>query len=236
MGLSVSTRGIVLTALCAALYAAVGYLLWLGAQGPGGIMFWPAVIVPAVFSIVFSPWIGGAGAAIGIFIADVTYHHVNPLQSLIVGVPANFLGFYILGYVARRAGDTKTCRILAIAIQFVPLLILVVGYLLNYVDTTTFVIYFVTALIVTIAIPIQSIRKVYVPANQLLAYALGLLVGALYIGLTLWPIQKLLNIATLPSFAPAFFGYFLWVYYTEIPFLNLVTPYIVKAIEKRYGG
>ena len=39
----------------------------------------------------------GLGAAIGVFLADVIYGHHNALLSLLVGVPSNFGGFFIVG-------------------------------------------------------------------------------------------------------------------------------------------
>ncbi|MCD6236123.1 MAG: hypothetical protein J7J94_03950, partial [Thaumarchaeota archaeon] len=90
-----------LIAVNAALYAAFGYLTYLGLFAPvfGTVRFWPAVIIPAVFSVLFSPRIGGVGAAVGIFISDMLIHG-NPLLSLTVGVPSNFIGFYLIGFLA----------------------------------------------------------------------------------------------------------------------------------------
>ena len=65
------TLKISLITLNAALYASVGYLTYLGLFTPifGTVRFWPAVVVPALFSILFSPWIGGIGA--------VSYTHLT---------------------------------------------------------------------------------------------------------------------------------------------------------------
>ena len=90
-------------AINAALYATLGYMTYLGLFTPviGVVRFWPAVIVPGFFSVVYGPLVGGIGAAIGIFISDLLIHG-NALLSLTVGVPANFLGFYTLGALARK--------------------------------------------------------------------------------------------------------------------------------------
>ena len=58
---------IILTAVNASLYTAVGCLTYLGIV-VFGVRFWPAVVVPAVFSVLFGPFVGGVGAAIGIFL------------------------------------------------------------------------------------------------------------------------------------------------------------------------
>jgi len=90
------------TALCAALYAvcsfATAYI-----QSPWGMgQFRPAVIVPAFFAIVFGPWVGGIGAAVGTLICDSIKHGTLYMGSLIAAVPGNFVGFYLLGYVAKK--------------------------------------------------------------------------------------------------------------------------------------
>lgn len=91
-------RNLTLSAMGGALYAAVGYLSWLGLNFYG-VRFWPAVVVPAVFACLYGGLVGGLSAAIGIFISDMVTHG-NALLSLTVGVPSNFLGFYTIGWLA----------------------------------------------------------------------------------------------------------------------------------------
>ena len=88
-------RELTLSAMGGALYALVGYLSWLGLTFYG-VRFWPAVVVPAVFACLYGGWVGGLSAAIGIFISDMATHG-NALLSLTVGVPSNFVGFYVIG-------------------------------------------------------------------------------------------------------------------------------------------
>ena len=93
-----------MTSLNAALYATIGYLTFLGIFAPiiGVVRFWGiAVVVPAVFAALFGPLVGGIGAAIGIFMSDMIIHG-NALLSLTVGVPANFVMFYLIGYISRK--------------------------------------------------------------------------------------------------------------------------------------
>ncbi|GAG59070.1 unnamed protein product [marine sediment metagenome] len=66
--------------ICAAVYAVVGRLTDFGLN-VGGVAFWPAALIPAVFAVLFGPWTGGIGAAIGIFIRDMIFHG-DPLLSL----------------------------------------------------------------------------------------------------------------------------------------------------------
>lgn len=95
-----SSLKIALTIVNMSLYAVVGLLTYFGIT-VGGIKFWPAVIVPASFSVLFGPYVGGLGAAGGIFIADLITHG-DALLSLSVGVPANLAAFFILGVLTHR--------------------------------------------------------------------------------------------------------------------------------------
>jgi hypothetical protein len=97
---SSDTFFIVLTAINASLYTIVGFLTYFGIV-IFGVRFWPAVVVPGVFSVLFGPFVGGVGAAIGIFLSDMLTHGM-PLLSLSVGVTSNFVAFYILGYLTRE--------------------------------------------------------------------------------------------------------------------------------------
>jgi uncharacterized membrane protein len=95
-----NTRLIMLSSINAALYTAVGYLTYAGIIVQG-VRFWPAVIVPAVFYVLFGPVVGGVGSAIGIFISEMLSHGL-PFLSLSVGVTSNFVAFYFLGYFMKE--------------------------------------------------------------------------------------------------------------------------------------
>jgi hypothetical protein len=70
---------------------------------PWGVgQFAPGVVIPAFFSVVFGPFIGGIGAAIGCFLGDFAlsfFGLTTPLLSLVAGVPGNLVGFYVLGWL-----------------------------------------------------------------------------------------------------------------------------------------
>ena len=66
-----------------------------------GVRFWPAIVVPAVFAVLFEPAVGGVGAAIGIFISEMLSHGL-PFISLSDGVTSNFFAFYFLGYFMKQ--------------------------------------------------------------------------------------------------------------------------------------
>ena len=96
---------IAMIGVCAALYAVVGRLTDFGVT-VGGVAFWPAAVIPAIFAMLFGPWTGGLGAAFGIFIRDMVFHG-DPLLSLTAGVTSNFIGFFIVGHISRRNVDLK---------------------------------------------------------------------------------------------------------------------------------
>jgi len=99
------TLSLSLIALCAA-----GYAVAIAATSPiptpwGVGHFRPGVVVPAVFAVIFGPFIAGVGAGIGTFIGDLVLTGAgltNPLLSLVAGVPGNFVGFYVLGWITSR--------------------------------------------------------------------------------------------------------------------------------------
>ena len=69
----------------------------------GEVRFWPQVVIPAVFAVIFGPWVGGFGAALGIFVNDLVLGG-NPLLSLLAGVTSNFVAFWLIGYIANIPG------------------------------------------------------------------------------------------------------------------------------------
>jgi uncharacterized membrane protein len=83
-------------AICAALYGIFGYATSNIASPFGFGQFRPAVVIPAVFAVLFGPWVGGVGAAIGSQITDTLTPHYF-ISGLVAGVPANFFGFWLFG-------------------------------------------------------------------------------------------------------------------------------------------
>lgn len=223
-----------LIAVNAALYAAFGYLTYLGVFAPvfGTVRFWPAVIIPAVFSTLFSPRIGGVGAAVGIFISDVLIHG-NPLLSLAVGVPANFSAFYLLGWLARRWRSGNLAAV-ALMIQLIPVSGSIALYLWNLVDQLTAAIFLgvsVAVLIFTAMLLLTQRRFLGLAA----ASSIGLMAGSAIIGIGLWAFSQffILPIGGVRN-APliAALVWFLFTYLTEIPFLQFLLPPILEAVSK----
>jgi len=218
-----------LAAMCAALYALVGWLSYLGVFTPvlGVVRFWPSVFVPAVFAIAFSPYVGGVGAAIGIFISDMMIHG-NTLLSLTVGVPANFVAFYLTGVLYRRVRSSTlhtimaeiTAALLALALLYswgaVPWDLVVAGAV-------------AAAVTLILALLFKGEDRAIV-----LAGSTGLLAGSAIVGVGVWLFSQFFVLPTgdsrLPLVAAAV--WFAWTYFTEVPFIALFTPPIVKALRR----
>lgn len=95
-----------LISISAALYAtAIGITSPIST--PWGVgQFRPGVVFPSIFAIVYGPFVGGLGAAIGTFVGDIVFlvplNLTTPLLSLVAGVPGNFIGFYLMGWFMRK--------------------------------------------------------------------------------------------------------------------------------------
>lgn len=230
--------------ICAAVYAVVGRLTDLGLTFLG-VAFYPAVVVPAVFAVLFGPWVGGFGAGIGIFIRDMLFHG-NALLSLTVGVPANFLVFFIIGWVSNKEIDIKkmvTSIIIAAAVVVVGLLLptfLLPNEFVGFtgLSTTEIVVVFVFTVVLSMVV-ILAVSKRWV---QWRSYAVGSVVGqalgAALLSVSLWAYSQVFASPTgyiKSSIAATFIPIiFVWTFATEIPFVLLVGPPIIKACYKAF--
>lgn len=102
----VNTRQVANISTCAALYAvaiaATAYI-----PTPWGVgQFRPGVVVPAIYAFIGGPLVAALGAAIGTFIGSLVLQAagtgLGPLGSLVSGFPANFVGFYLLGWFVTK--------------------------------------------------------------------------------------------------------------------------------------
>lgn len=233
---------VVLIAVNAAAYAAVGYLTFLGifAIPLGVVRFWPAVIVPGVFAALFGPMVGGVGAAIGIFISDMVIHG-NPLLSLIAGVPSNFMGFYLIGYISNRKLGLPAIIVggaLVVGGALTGLSLGQQGLLSSDPDQSVLIgqMFFLSALIFAAASVILSLAyKKW--RSYMMAAAVGLGLGSLWIGVTVWAFSQFFALPMasgggyqLPAWAAAM--WFIWTFATEYPFLVVVVPPIAYAARK----
>ena len=89
---------LMITVMCAALYA-VGSYMTAYIPSPWGFgQFRPAVVIPALFAAVFGPLPAGIGAALGTLLADSIKHGYLYPGSLIAAVPGNLIGFFLMGW------------------------------------------------------------------------------------------------------------------------------------------
>jgi hypothetical protein len=218
-------------ALNIALYVAVGYIFYsLIPISYGGVRFWPPVLVPAVFAVVFGPLVGGIGAAIGIFISDALFGN-NLLLSLIAGVTSNFVAFYLIGYIAKKKIRWLTP---VAAYSVLTVLFLWIGYAYADIGFWTKIAF----LAVTIAsyiiflIPVVALRNSRWRSFEV-GSVLGMLLGAAIIGITV-PLflQYFLNGATFTI--PIALSTFFFTFFTEIPFVLVLGPPIIAAVYKAF--
>src|SRR3990170_215462 len=203
-----------------------------------GVGFRPPAFPPAVFAALYGPWVGGTSAAIGIFARDMLAHG-NPLLSLMAGLPPNFIMFFIIGYVSQRRFDMKKLTIGAL----ISVVVLVSGLLLptlvlpaefaavTGLSTWTIVAIFVS----TVGSSLAAIIYVSKRWPEWRSYSAGSIIGqgigAALLSVMLWLYTQLFYSTLFPtplqaSLIPAIF---LWTFATEIPFVLLVGPPVIKA-------
>lgn len=220
--------------LNAALYAALGALWTLFPVTLFGVRFWPQVFVPGAFAVLFGPWVGGVGAAVGIFVADVFYGHHDALLSLLVGVPSNLVAFALLGYLSNRSLKS-TGRLASIAAGVAAPVIMTAYGLYAFSGSTLPILVGVSAIVVVlVAVPYLA-RSSW--ADVQAASSIGLAVGSLIIGFgivaysSFFVMPQVLGLGSSPLPIVFAYGTTLWTYLSEIPFLLVLTPPIVKAVR-----
>jgi len=234
-----------MTAMNAAVYAGIGALWTVFPLLIFGVRFWPQVFVPATFSVLFGPWVGGVGAAIGIFIADVIYGHHDALLSLLVGVPSNFIGFFVVGWLTKHEFRGLTRRLLvsmSLIIQPVYALGLAYGLYVLFgpgaLGSPTSYMGLVGLIVVFFVIVLIVVRNRW--ANFEVAASIGLALGTLIIGVGLvaysaiFGLPVILGLGTTPLA-----GAFVYLaaasnYFTEIPFMVILTPPIAAACRAAF--
>ena len=225
----------------AALYAIVGVLTNMGIVSPvvGVVKFWPAVIVPGIFAVLFGPWVGGTSAAIGIFVSDMVQPgHGIALLSLTVGCTSNFAGFYLIGLISRRNMKWRDILIL-LTIGSVALTGMISYLFLINQLTLDVLAMFLAVLFASDAIVIGF--GLWKPEWKTygLASVIGLLLGSAIIGFGLLGYSHILPLPLTTGFernAPLYASFFwlVWTFATEIPFLVTIVPPVVKICYKAF--
>jgi len=228
------------TAMNAAVYAGVGALWTVFPITVYGIRFWPQVFVPAAFSVLFGPWTGGVGAAVGIFIADVIYGHHDALLSLLVGVPSNFLGFFIIGWLSNRKQCSATRRTLIIASLLIPIILTGYGIYLvagpTLFESAQLLVAFVGLIVVIVILGLTVIRNKWAIFEA--AASIGLGIGSFIIGVGLVAYSAVFTLPAVVGKGPfpvsVIYAATTFTYMSEIPFLILLTPPIVAACRAAF--
>jgi len=228
------------TAVNAALYAALGFVT-AGLPTAFGVRFWPQVFVPATFSVLFGPMTGGVGAAIGIFLGDVIYGHHDALLSLLVGVPSNFIGFFLIGWLTNRAKPSWKRFLFLLSILF-PIVLAGYGiYLLaapSGFGSNQFLIALVGIVAVIFIVGFTVFKNRW--AEYEVAASIGLGVGSLIIGFGLVAYSSMFTLPVVLGFKsgllPTSVAYSAtaFTYLSEIPFLVVLTPPIVAACRAAF--
>ena len=223
-------------ALCAALYAVVGRLT--AGVTFLGVGFLPAVAIPAIFAVLYGPWVGGFGGAIGIFIRDMLVHGI-PLLSLSAGVPPNFILFFLIGYLAHRNFDLKKTMIgLAVAAValVVPMVVLLpqIATLTGLSELEVVLVFSFTVVLSIVAIALVSVRWQQWRSFAI-ASVVALATGAALLSVTVWAVSPLfLNYFKGPVPVSSVLPIFVWTFATEIPFILLVGPPVINACYRAF--
>jgi len=229
------TLDVAALALNTALYAAFGYVFFyilpLTTPGLGLVRFWPQVIIPAVFAVIFGPWVGGLGAAGGIFISDMLIHG-NPILSLMAGVTSNFVGFALIGYIARKNFEWKIPMLVA---GIVSVLLVWIAY---SVVSSEYALLFSGVIVGSYAVLLIIVLLGSKWRSYEVGSMIGLLVGSAIIG-TMVPVFSQFfimpgNTELTPLTISGGFTYFVWTFATEIPFLIVLGPPIIQACYKAF--
>ncbi len=219
----------------AGLYAALGYILYyvlpLTAPGFGTVRFWPSVIIPAAFAVLFGPWVGGFGAALGIFMSDMLIHG-NPVLSLMAGVPSNFAMFAIIGYLTKKNTDWKIpmvgCGVLTASLIWIAYYVLTADLALFF---SVIIVGSYVALAVVVALT-PKWRGFEVGST------VGLLVGSSIIGAMVPLFSQFFIMPGQTQLEPLTviggFVYLVFTFATEIPFLIIFGPPILTACYRAF--
>ena len=240
VSLVVRTQEVAVIGLCAALYAVVGRLTDFGVTFIG-VAFWPAAVIPAIFAMLYGPLVGGLGAAIGIFARDMLFHG-DPLLSLVAGVPPNFIMFFIIGYISQKRFDMRKLTLGLI----IALIVVISGLVLPTIvipaefaavtgglSSALIVAIFVSTVGLSLAVVVFVSRRWPEWRSYSVGCVIGQGVGAAVLSVAIWGYSQFFFSSTgyfkAPLQASLIPAVFVWTFATEIPFVLLVGPPVVKA-------
>ncbi|MEM3004363.1 MAG: hypothetical protein QXK96_03605 [Candidatus Bathyarchaeia archaeon] len=228
-----------MAALNAAMYAVLGYMTFLGVFAPivGVVRFWGiAVVVPAVFAFLFGGPVGGVGAALGIFISDMVIHG-NALLSLTVGVPANFVMFYIIGSLGKAGKRSAAMNVGLASGCLVIAVIFLTRWLMGAEFTMEAAGILLSFALASIVLAIALVRLWAEWGGFALASIVGNAVGSGIVGLGVWAFSQFfvlpLNYGHQLPFTAAMI-WFAWTFTNQMPFLLAFGPPILKACYRAF--
>jgi len=242
---------VTLIAVNAALYAAIGYVLYVifpfVCPTVGGVRFWPVVVIPATFAVLFGPMVGGGGAAIGIFISDVLIHG-DPLLSLTAGVTSNLVCFGLIGYLSRTNLNWKKAfsglGVGVVLLATLGYLVITPETVVNYfgvqLEEALWNIYVVLAIFVISYVIVIAVGYIQPKWRSFgVASVVGAIIGSAIIGVGVWGYTQFFTMPAaiggahnLPYYAGLIL--FAWTFATEIPFIVILVPPIVEACHKAF--
>jgi hypothetical protein len=165
--------------------------------------------------------------------------HGNPALSLAAGVPPNFILFFLIGYLSCRNISLKQA-LAGVTIAAVGLLVPSIVFLpdfLSYTKLTTDM--FFLTFVLTIILSLVIITVVSIRWKEWRSYAIGAVVGqiagGLLLSVTVWIVSPyFLTIFVEPIAAASVLPIFVWTLATEIPFILLLGPPIIKTVHKAF--
>ena len=236
MKINLKAQDVAVIGICAALYAVVGRLT--AGVTFLGVGLLPAVVIPAIFAVLYGPWVGGIGGAIGIFIRDM-FVHGNAVLSLAAGVPPNFILFFLIGYLSHREIDLKK-TLIGVVIAAIGLLVPTIVFLPDLVTFTGLSqLELVLVFSLTVILSLVVIALVAIRYKQWRSFAVAAVVaqaaGAGLLSITVWAVSpyfvSIIGLALPISFV---IPLFVWTFATELPFILLVGPPIIKACYRAF--
>jgi hypothetical protein len=214
-----------------ALYVVVGYIFYtLVPISYGGVRFWPSVVVPAVFAAIFGPVVGGVGAAVGITISDAILGN-NLLGTVLVGIPSNFVAFFVIGYIAKKKVQWT---IPVIAYGILTAIFVYIGYMysgLDFWNTIAFIGIAIASYVIFL-VPVVILRNSRWRSFEV-GSVVGMLLGAAIIGIT-YPLFLQYFAGGAIFTVPLALATFFFTFFTEVPFVLILGPPIIAAVYRAF--
>lgn len=251
MKLKTTSMKITLIMVSGILYAIIGYLdvgtFCRRALAVGVVRFWPAVLIPATFGVLFGALVGGLGAVFGIFVTDMymlsTSNILSPenlLMSITVSLTSNFVGFYLIGYISEKTfNQLRTYLLLGMGSTILSIILSALVVLsreypvsIPWDYVTQFLPFSLAGYVVAIAFGyVWPEFRSYAAASSI-----GCALKSTVLGFGIWGISQF-NISTIGQFQlPLDIGllWIVWTYSSEVPFILVVIPPVAKLLYRAF--